>query len=239
MDLDEFTEAAELFDQSELDKVKLFAYHQLRADDLDVFTTDDVCAWFGKYNLPKPNTSRLKRNIRGSRIFVNGDQRDTYRLHATTIRTLDKDFRDKFELPESMILKTQKGVYVDHGRISELADVKSKDFDLRKLVALCEELNAAHKSGSSHSSVMLVRAIIDHVPPIFGCKNFKEVANNYSGGGGSFKSSMANLDKSSRKIADRYLHTHVRKKETLPTIKQVDFSNDLDVLLSEVVRVLS
>ena len=60
----------------------------------------------------------------------------------------------------------------------------------------------------------------------------------YSGGGGSFKSSMANLDNSSRKIADRHLHTHVRKKETLPTLKQVDFSNDLDVLLSEIVRIL-
>ncbi len=239
MDLDDFTEATELFDQGELDKVKLFAYYHLRANEKDSFDTSDVCEWFGEYNLSKPNVSRLRKKIRESRAFVNGTTAGTFRLHATPLRALDKEYRDKFELPESLMLKTQKGVYVDHGRITELAEVQSNDFDLKKLVALCGEINAAHKSGSKHSTVMLVRAIIDHVPPIFACSNFKEVANNYSGGGASFKSSMAVLDKTSRKIADRHLHTHVRKKETLPTVTQVDFSNDLDVLLSEVVRVLT
>jgi hypothetical protein len=85
--------------------------------------------------------------------------------------------------------------------------------------------------------ILLTRSIIDHVPPIFGCKNFAEVANNYPGSR-SFKESMAHLDSSSRKIADHYLHAQVRKTETLPNAVQANFSNALDFLLAEVAAVI-
>jgi hypothetical protein len=85
------------------------------------------------------------------------------------------------------------------------------------------------------SIAMLARAIVDHIAPIFSCKTFGEVANNY-GGATSFKKSMQNLDRSLRSIPDAYLHIQVRAKESLPTAVQVNFSADLDVLLSEVVR---
>jgi Sec-independent protein translocase protein TatA len=86
---------------------------------------------------------------------------------------------------------------------------------------------------------MLVRALIDHIPPIFGCKKFSEVANNYGGGTKSFRKQMEHLDNSLRNIADAVLHEHVRKKESLPTHTQIDFRADIDVLLQEIVRVLS
>ena len=81
----------------------------------------------------------------------------------------------------------------------------------------------------------LTRAIIDHVPPIFGCKSFAEVTNNY-GGTKSFKEAMANLETSSRKIADHYLHGQIRKSESLPNVTQIDFSNNIDLLLGEIDR---
>jgi hypothetical protein len=46
------------------------------------------------------------------------------------------------------------------------------------------------------------------------------------------------LDRSLRNIADAHLHVQIRTSEVLPTGPQVDFRADLDVLLSEVVRVL-
>ena len=49
---------------------------------------------------------------------------------------------------------------------------------------------------------------------------------------------MENLNNSSRKISDSHLHTQIRKKEVLPNSNQVDFTNDLDVLLAEIYRVL-
>ena len=83
---------------------------------------------------------------------------------------------------------------------------------------------------------MLVRAITDHVPPIFEFKSFLELANNY-GGAASFKKSMKHLDQSLRNIADACLHTQIRQTESIPTAIQVNFSADLDVLISEVIRI--
>jgi hypothetical protein len=84
---------------------------------------------------------------------------------------------------------------------------------------------------------MLLRAIIDHIPPIFGFSNFSEITNNYSGSK-SFKDDMKKLSESCRKIADMYLHVQIRSKESLPNNTQVDFSNELDVLLAEMIRII-
>jgi len=86
---------------------------------------------------------------------------------------------------------------------------------------------------------MLSRALIDHIPPIFGFRNFTEVANNYGGAKHtSFKKQMQHLEKSLRNIADSYLHNQIRKKESLPNRVQTNFSNDFDVLLAEIISIL-
>jgi hypothetical protein len=127
--------------------------------------------------------------------------------------------------------------YVEESRLQELRDIRGAPHDLRRLVALCEELNVCSANDCYHAMAILTRAIIDHVPPIFNVKGFKEVASSYPGSK-SFRDSMEHLSGSARKIADAHLHVNVRRKEVLPTRTQVDFSRDLDVLLSEVVRIL-
>ena len=49
---------------------------------------------------------------------------------------------------------------------------------------------------------------------------------------------MTHLATSARGIGDQHLHSQIRASEILPSIVQVDFSNDLDVLVAEIVRVL-
>jgi hypothetical protein len=134
-------------------------------------------------------------------------------------------------------LATHTIPYVDPGRLDELRTLGVQSFDLTKLIRLCEELNTCYANGCFFATAMLTRAIVDHVPPILGCSRFSEVANNYAGSR-SFKQSMQHLDNSLRKIADAHLHSQIRGKETLPNTTQISFSNDLDVLLAEVVRVL-
>lgn len=126
--------------------------------------------------------------------------------------------------------------YVDNSRIDELKKIPNEKFDLTKLVQICIELNSAREQGMLLAIPMLVRSLLDHVPPIFGCKDFSQVANNH--GPRSFKKSMSHLDNSLRNIADSYLHVQVRVRESLPNETQIDFSRDLDVLLQEIVRIL-
>lgn len=122
-------------------------------------------------------------------------------------------------------------------RIAELRALSSAQFDFRKLVRLCEELNIAFQEECYFATAMLTRCLLDHVPPIFGKTTFSEVANNYSAGGKSFKEAMHHLESAARKVADAHLHMIIRKSETLPTAQQVNFSSQLDVLLSEIVRI--
>jgi len=131
---------------------------------------------------------------------------------------------------------TANDAYVHPDRIIELGSIKSEEYDLRKLVRLCEELNICFERKCYLASAMIVRAILDHVPPIFGYVAFKQVAANYAGA--SFKDSMARLENSLRNIADGHLHRPIRKSEVLPNRTQVYFGQDLDVLLAEVVRLL-
>jgi hypothetical protein len=126
---------------------------------------------------------------------------------------------------------------VADSRLIELRSLVSEDFDFRKLVRLCEEINSAYSLQSYYATAMLIRALLDHVPPIFGLKSFGEVANNYAGGGKSFKETMHHLENASRKVGDMHLHLPIRKSETLPTAQQVDCGQQLDVLLSEIVRI--
>lgn len=126
---------------------------------------------------------------------------------------------------------------INPNRIKELKEVKNNKFDLKRLIKLCEEMNIAVFNDSTLSIAMLTRAILDHVPPIFNCKNFSEVANNYNGGK-SFKELMERLENSSRKIGDRHLHNKIGKSEVLPNITQVNSDKELDVLLSEIIKIL-
>jgi hypothetical protein len=49
---------------------------------------------------------------------------------------------------------------------------------------------------------------------------------------------MRRLEGAARTIADMHLHTPIRAQESLPSRTQVNFSNEIDVLLAEVIRVL-
>jgi hypothetical protein len=126
---------------------------------------------------------------------------------------------------------------ISETRVAELRALKSPDFDFRKLIRLCEELNTAFQEECHFATAMLTRGLLDHVPPVFRFKTFSEVANNYAGGGKSFKETMQYLENAARKVADAHLHMPIRKSETLPVAQQVNFAAQLDVLLSEIVRI--
>ncbi|MDZ4339401.1 MAG: hypothetical protein U1B94_04190 [candidate division NC10 bacterium] len=137
--------------------------------------------------------------------------------------------------PSARAMQVRAEPYVHPDRIAQLKACKPGRFDLTKLVALCDELNVANDSNLVLAVGMLVRAILDHVPPLFGCRSFAEVASSYAGGK-SFKEAMTHLEGASRKVADSFLHGQIRQTEVLPTKTQVDFRASLDMLLQEVVR---
>lgn len=125
--------------------------------------------------------------------------------------------------------------FVDPARLASIRAIPKGKFDYSRLAAMCAELNECAARENAHAVIMLTRAILDHVPPIFGARNFSDVANNHSPSR-SFKEAMLHLNNGSRKIADLHLHTQIRSQEDFPNMTQVNFSSPLDLLLSEIVR---
>lgn len=129
--------------------------------------------------------------------------------------------------------------YVDHARIIALQGLASGKWDFTRLIEMCREINVASANRCHLTTAMLLRSIINHVPPVLGFNNFTELASNYGGPEThrSFKGNMQRLDTSLRNIANMHLHSAIRDREDVPTAVQVDFAADLDVLLGEVIRV--
>lgn len=173
-------------------------------------------------------------NIRGfAEEVVAPFYRDWTRLVTPALEA--EELAANTPVPRSpLVAPTGEGSFVDPARISDLESLSSQDFDFSRLVRMCYELNVTWGNGALLSTAMLTRALIDHVPPLFGFSTFSEVANNHTGR--SFRESMTHLSNSARKISDSHLHVQIRKQESLPTPTQVDFSRDLDVLLAEIVR---
>jgi hypothetical protein len=131
--------------------------------------------------------------------------------------------------------KSIRPPYVSVSRLEELRVLPKARWDLTRLIRMVEELNDAYERGNFVTVTMLVRAIKDHVPPVFSSTNFAGVFNSSSK---SVKGNLERLENSLKHIADGQLHSHIRTSEVLPTDVQVDFRNDLDVLLGEVVRLI-
>jgi hypothetical protein len=156
-------------------------------------------------------------------------------LVRAAVRQIERRERAPLSPPISVPLAEP---YVSLSRIAALESLPSHNWDYSKLIQLCKELNTVTAAGDCHySTAMLVRAITDHVPPVFGLGSFAQVAANSNGA--SLKGSMKHLDQSLRHIADAILHEQIRKKEALPSPQQVNFKADLDRLLGEIVRISS
>ncbi|HEX4769884.1 MAG TPA: hypothetical protein VH351_03570 [Bryobacteraceae bacterium] len=145
--------------------------------------------------------------------------------------------REKENKPPIKNAPAAAWMMVAESRLAELRALKSSKFDFKRLIRLCEELNIASREDCLHLVSMGTRAVLDHVPPVFGVRSFSEIANNYIGGSKSFKDTMQHLDTAAKKIADGFLHTQIRKNESLPTAQQVNFAAALDLLLGEIVRI--
>lgn len=130
--------------------------------------------------------------------------------------------------------------YVDEKIAQELrAKEANGKFDLKKLLALIDELNDNHASKNTYSCLALVRMILDHVPPILGCKNFDEVASSYPGWSSSAKNRVTTNQRymqnllAYKKNGDGAMHNPASPHEDLLSIDDVPSRVWVNVLLRE------
>jgi len=120
--------------------------------------------------------------------------------------------------------------------IESLESVVPKVYDTKKLLRYCKEINSTFYHGNIVASLLLMRTVLNYVPPVFDQKTFAQVSAQ---SGKSFMAIFENLDNGLRKIADLHAHNPIKCKEEYPTRNQVEpFIPLFEVLLQEVINKL-
>jgi hypothetical protein len=122
---------------------------------------------------------------------------------------------------------------IDPGLIERLAGAQSPELDFGFLVRMCREINSCFAHGNIVATALLMRAVLNYVPPIFGHETFPQVVANI---GRTLKGSFDHLENGLRKIADFHTHRRIGPAELYPSAAQVEpFKPQFELLLQQVV----
>jgi hypothetical protein len=125
--------------------------------------------------------------------------------------------------------------YIDEGIIRAIRNKNDTSiYKLDRLAMICDEINSSFQHENYFAVVILIRAIIDMIPPLFEKSNFAQVASNVSMSR-SHKDQLEILDKSLRKYADGCVHIQLNKTHPYPNKSNTNFRAELSVLL-EIVK---
>ncbi|WP_330294056.1 hypothetical protein [Streptomyces sp. NBC_00576] len=140
---------------------------------------------------------------------------------------------------ETMTAEPSRGPYVDVDLMAELETAAATTrWKVHKLIALCEGLNDAYIAGNPYACAAMLRAILDHIPPVFEHTDFKHVAAQHV-------FSMKRNDKTHaqrlaafKDIADDVMHRAIG--HTVPRIRMDDLPEPirLNAVLNEVLVML-
>jgi hypothetical protein len=124
------------------------------------------------------------------------------------------DVRTELEFPTSTESVATTTSLVAPSLIEELRKVPTDAFDVTKLTGYCKEINSSFYHGNVVACLLLMRTVLNHVPPVFGYRTFSEVTAN---AGKNLKENLEHLESGLRKLADLYAHQPIRKREQYPT----------------------
>ena len=154
---------------------------------------------------------------------------EAYDLHSE-VQILIDHLREIAEHPVEF--QSISGSFINPQIVEQLCLVEGFKFDLSKIIQFCEELNSSFNTGNYLASSLLLRALINHIPPIFGHTTFQQVISQVSK---SRRELFKPLDDVARDVADLHTHDVIRHKEILPTKNQIEpFKANLEFLLQEV-----
>jgi hypothetical protein len=161
---------------------------------------------------------------------------DAHNLRAGLYVVIDT-LKEASQDPNYVANAANNAAFLNTEVLLRLKGVQGARLDPSKLVKMCEELNDAYARGNYVSSALLLRAIINHVPSVFGASTFSEVVSQ---SGRSIKAILARLNDDARPIADLHTHILMRQTEYLPTKNQLEpYKTSFEVLIQEVLARLS
>lgn len=149
MNLAEYLAKCEFSKQTELRRTVLFAFYQLRNHDEASFTVTGIADSLVKLGYPRPNTSRLAAALKKSRMFVSAGAPQSFKVHPSTVETLDAEFPD--------IRKKSEEVMSHDSVIPELLLQKERAF----IKSLIRQVNASYENNIFDGCAVLMRRLLE------------------------------------------------------------------------------
>jgi hypothetical protein len=157
---------------------------------------------------------------------------DAYNLRADLLGVIDY-LREIADNSDYQMKVNHNAEFLNTEVLYELKLIKSNTFDTIKLVKFCEELNDSYARGNYLSCSLVIRAVMNHIPPIFNEITFSQVVSK---SGRSIKKVIELLEDQARPIADLHTHQLVRKKEQLPSKHQIEpYKSSFEILIQEII----
>jgi len=126
--------------------------------------------------------------------------------------------------------KQDGSVYVKKEIVESFRKKRGK-FNYGKLFTLLKELNKNFQENNPYSALALIRAILDHIPPLFGTNDFSIVASNYKWGSTDKKYMKQLLN--TKAVADDVLHRQISGKQDLISMDAIPNPILINTLLQE------
>lgn len=127
----------------------------------------------------------------------------------------------------------QNAAFLNIEVLDELKKIQNTKYDTKKLKKICDELNDSYSRANYLSCALLIRAVMNHIPPIFNVETFSQIVAN---SGRSVKAVLSHLESQARPIADLHTHLLIRAKEQVPTKHQIEpYKPSFEILIQEII----
>ncbi|MER6477686.1 hypothetical protein [Streptomyces filamentosus] len=129
--------------------------------------------------------------------------------------------------------------YLDAELLADLEDAaQNTQWKIGKLLALCAELNDSYAAGHAYACAALIRAVLDHIPPVFGHRDFKQVAAQHTFTVQRTDKAHAQKLAGFKDIADDALHRPISTNIPLITMNDIPEPARLRAVLHELVTLM-
>lgn len=130
-------------------------------------------------------------------------------------------------------VKQNNNTFINESLIVELKNISNDNFDTKKLILYLEEVNFCFQQNRFLACILLLRAFLNYIPPIFGYNTFAQVTSQ---SGRSLKDIFNFLEEGLRKIADLHTHKMISKVESIPTNSTINpYKPQCEVLIQEII----
>lgn len=125
---------------------------------------------------------------------------------------------------------------VEPSVLEALVGLRSPKVNVVALVRMCNEINLSYAHDNVLATALLMRTVLNHVPPAFGHATFEQVVAQSAR---SLKEAFEHLQNGLRKIVDFYAHRLAAADDSYPTRAQLEpFKPQFDLLLREIIQSL-